>query len=146
MELPGLPDLPAGRIAGDWRGGVGLCTQPQLDEVCRLVLRTVNSIGALVPGQSHGGGLVKMLNEKTTQKVLFVWLIFLLLLSTRVLLVTKAGALLMSLLIVAFSIWVAFRLVESVVAAAWKISGVIARRLVQKPAEAHSAEHKGIGE
>ena len=89
---------------------------------------------------------MKMLNEKTTQKVLFVWLIFLLLLSTRVLLVTKAGALLVSLLIVAFSIWVAFRLVESVVAAAWKISGVIARRLVQKPAEAHSAEHKGIGE
>ena len=89
---------------------------------------------------------MKMLNEKTTQKVLFVWLIFLLLLSTRVLLVTKAGALLVSLLIVAFSIWVAFRLVESAVAAAWKISGVIARRLVQKPAEAHGAEPTGIGE
>lgn len=87
-----------------------------------------------------------MLNEKTTQKVLFVWLIFLFLLSTRVLLLTKAGALLVSLLIVAFSIWVAFRLVESAVAAAWKISGVIARRLVQKPTEAHSAEPKGIGE
>jgi ABC-type uncharacterized transport system YnjBCD permease subunit len=51
-----------------------------------------------------------------------------------------------SLLIVAFSIWVAFRLVESAVAAAWNISGVIARRLVQKPAEAHSTEPKGIGE
>ena len=55
-----------------------------------------------------------MLNEKTTQKVLFVWLIFLFLLTTRVLLVTKAGALLVSLVIVAFSIWVAFRLVENV--------------------------------
>ena len=87
-----------------------------------------------------------MLNEKTTQMVLFVWLIFLFLLSTRVLLVTKAGALLISLLIVAFSIWVAFRLVERAVATAWKISGVIARRLVQKPAEARSAEPKGIGE
>ena len=87
-----------------------------------------------------------MLNEKTTQKVLFVWLIFLFLLSTRVLLVTKAGALLVSLVIVAFSIWVAFRLVESVVAAAWKISGFIASRLMRKPAEAHSAEQKGIGE
>jgi hypothetical protein len=87
-----------------------------------------------------------MLNEKTTQKVLFVWLIFLFLLSTRILLVTKAGALLVSLAIVAFSIWVAFRLVESVVAAAWKISGVIVSRLMRKPAEAHSAEHKGIGE
>jgi ABC-type uncharacterized transport system YnjBCD permease subunit len=87
-----------------------------------------------------------MLNEKTTQKFLFVWLVFLFLLSTRVLLVTKAGALLVSLLIVAFSIWVAFRLVESAVTAAWNISGVIARRLVQKPAEAHSTEPKGIGE
>ncbi len=87
-----------------------------------------------------------MLNEKTTQKVLFVWLIFLFLLSTRVLLVTKAGAFLVSLLIVVFSIWVAFRLIEKAVVTAWKISGVIARRLVQKPAEAHSAEPKGIGE
>ena len=87
-----------------------------------------------------------MLNEKTTQKVLFVWLILLFLVTTRVVLVTKAGALLVSLVIVAFSIWVAFRLVESVVAAAWNVSGVIASRLVQKPAEAHSAEPKGIGE
>ena len=89
---------------------------------------------------------MKMLNEKTTQRVLFVWLILLFLVTTRVVLVTKAGALLVSLLIVAFSIWVAFRLVEVAVAAAWKISGVIARRLVQKPAEAHSGEQKGIGE
>jgi ABC-type uncharacterized transport system YnjBCD permease subunit len=87
-----------------------------------------------------------MINEKTTQKVLFVWLIFLFLVTTRVLLVTKAGALLVSVVIVAFSIWVAFRLVERAVAAAWKISGVIAHRLVQKPAEAHSVEQKGIGE
>jgi hypothetical protein len=87
-----------------------------------------------------------MLNEKTTQKFLFAWLILLFLVTTRVLLVTKAGALLVSLVIMAFSIWVAFRLVENLVAAAWKISGFIASRLIQKPAEAHSAEHKGIGE
>jgi hypothetical protein len=89
---------------------------------------------------------MKMLNEKTTHKVLFVWLIFLFLLTTRILLVTKAGALLVSLVIVAFSIWIAFRLVESMVAATWKISSVIASRLTRKPAEAHSAEHKGIGD
>jgi hypothetical protein len=87
-----------------------------------------------------------MLKAKTTQKFLFVWLILLFLLTTRVLLVTKAGALLLSLVIVSFSIWVAFRLVESAVAAVWKISGVIASRLRRKPAEAHSAEQKGIGE
>ena len=87
-----------------------------------------------------------MLNEKTTQKFLFAWLILLFLVTTRVLLVTKAGALLVSLVIVAFSIWVAFRLVENVVAGAWKMSGVIASRLMRKPAEAHSAEQKGIGE
>jgi hypothetical protein len=87
-----------------------------------------------------------MLNEKTTQKFLFAWLILLFLVTTRVLLVTKAGALLVSLVIVAFSIWVAFRLVKNVVAAAWKISGGIASRLIRKPAEAHSAEHKGIGD
>jgi len=87
-----------------------------------------------------------MLNEKTTQKVLFIWLIFLFLVTTRVLLVTKAGALLVSVVIVAFSIWVAFRLVERAVAAAWKISDVIACRLIRRPAEAHSAEPKDIGE
>ena len=89
---------------------------------------------------------MKMPSEKTTQKVLFVWLVLLFLATTRVLLVTKAGALLMSLVIVAFSIWVAFRLVENVVAAAWKTSGLIACRLIRKPAEAHRVEHKGIGE
>ena len=87
-----------------------------------------------------------MLREKAAHKILFVWLVFLFLLTTRVLLVTKAGALLVSLVIVVFSIWVAFRLVESVVAAAWKISGVIASRLMREPAEAHSAEPKDIGE
>ncbi len=87
-----------------------------------------------------------MLNEKTTHKVLFVWLILLFLVTARVVLVTKAGALLVSLVIVAFSIWVVFRLVENAATAAWKISGVIARRLIRKPAEAHSADHKGIGE
>jgi len=87
-----------------------------------------------------------MLSEKTTHKVLFVWLILLFLVTTRVVLVTKAGALLVSLVIVAFSIWVAFRLVESAVAAAWKISGFVASRLIRRPAEAHSAEPKGIGE
>jgi len=87
-----------------------------------------------------------MLREKAAHKIPFVWLVFLFLLTTRVLLVTKTGALLVSLVIAAFSIWVAFRLVESVVAAAWKISGVIASRLMRKSAEAHSAELKDIGE
>ena len=100
---------------------------------------------ALVPGQSHGGGLVKMLNEKTTHKVLFVWLILLFLVTTRVVLVTKAGALLVSLVIVAFSIWIAFRLVERR-SRSLETSGFIASRLMRKPAGAHSAEHKGIGE
>ena len=88
---------------------------------------------------------MKILSEKTTQKFLFVWLILLFVVITRVLLVTKGGALLVSLVIVAFSIWVAFRLVESAVDAAWKASGFIASRLMRKPAEAHSAEQKGIG-
>jgi hypothetical protein len=87
-----------------------------------------------------------MLREKAAHKILFVWLIFLFLLTTRSLLVTKASALLVSLVIVVFSIWAAFRMVESVVAAAWKISGVIASRLMRKPAEAHGPEPEDIGE
>ena len=87
-----------------------------------------------------------MLREKAAHKILFVWLVFLFLLTTRVLLVTKAGALLVSLVIVVFSIWAAFRMVESVVAAAWKISGVIVSWLMRKPVEAHGAEPKDIGE
>jgi len=87
-----------------------------------------------------------MPREKAAHKILFAWLICLFLLTTRVLLVTKAGVLLVSLVIAAFSIWVAFRLVESVVATAWKISGVIASRLMRKPAEAHGPEPEDIGE
>ena len=85
-----------------------------------------------------------MINEKTTQKVLFVGLIFLFLLTTRILLVTKVGTLLVSLVIVAFSIWVAFRLVENVVAGAWKMSGVIASRLMRKLGKRTAPNRKAL--
>jgi hypothetical protein len=77
-----------------------------------------------------------MLGEKTAQKILFVWMIFLFLLSARLLLATRAGVLLGSLVIVGLTLWVTFRMVEHLVAGAWKLSGALAAQLIRKPAEA----------
>lgn len=87
-----------------------------------------------------------MLSEKTTQKILFVWLIFLFLLTTRVLLATRAGVFLCSLAIVGFTLWMTFRVVEHLVAGTWKMSGTLAAQVLRKPVEAASAEQKRLGE
>ena len=67
-----------------------------------------------------------MLGEKTAQKVLFVWMIFLFLVSARLLLATRAGVYLGSLVIAGLTLWVTFRMVERLVAGAWKLSGALA--------------------
>jgi hypothetical protein len=85
-----------------------------------------------------------MLGEKTAQKVLFVWMIFLFLLSTRLLLTTRAGVLLGSLVIAGLTLWVTFRMVEHLVAGAWKLSGALAAQLSRKPAEVQVSAAKAL--
>ena len=85
-----------------------------------------------------------MLGEKTAQRLLFVWMIFLFLLSARLLLATRAGVLLGSLVIVGLTLWVTFRMVERLVAGAWKVCGALAAQLIRKPAEAQVLAAKAL--
>jgi len=83
-----------------------------------------------------------MTNQNTGQKFFFAWLVFLLLLTARVLLVTKPGVLLLSIAVLAFTVWTTFRLVGCVTGVIWTFAGVLAERIVRKPQE-KSAENKG---
>ena len=85
-----------------------------------------------------------MLGEKTAQKLLFVWMIFLFLLSARLLLATRAGVLLGSLVIVGLTFRVTFRMVEHLVAGAWKLSGALAAQLIRRPAEVQDPDAKAL--
>jgi hypothetical protein len=83
-----------------------------------------------------------MTNQNTGQKFFFAWLVFLLLLTARVLLVTKPGVLLLSIAVLAFTVWTTFRLVGCVTGVIWTFAGVLAEGIVRKPQE-KSAENKG---
>ena len=85
-----------------------------------------------------------MLGEKTAQKILFVWMIYLFLLSARLLLATRAGVLLGSLVIAGLTLWVTFRLVERLVAGAWKLSGALASQLIRRAAEVQVPDAKTL--
>ena len=76
-----------------------------------------------------------MTNQNTGQKFFFTWLALLLLLTARVLLVTKAGVLLLSIAVVIFTVWAAFRLVGFVTDALWTLAGILAEKIVRKPQE-----------
>lgn len=87
-----------------------------------------------------------MLGEKTAQKVLFVWMIFLFLLSARLLLTTRAGVLLGSLVIAGLTLWVTFRMVEHLVAGAWKVSGAVASSAESQAGRGARSGPEGFGE
>jgi len=83
-----------------------------------------------------------MTNQNTGQKFFFARLVILLLLTARVLVVTKPGVLLLSIAVLAFTVWATFRLVGRVTEVMWTLAGVLAEKIVRKPQE-KSAENKG---
>jgi len=76
-----------------------------------------------------------MTDQKLGQKFFFAWLVLLLLLTARVLLVTKPGILLLSVAVVAFTLWASFRLVSRVTETMWILAGILAERMVRKSAQ-----------
>ena len=76
-----------------------------------------------------------MTDQKLGQKFFFAWLVLLLLLTARVLLVTKLGVLLLSVAVVAFTLWASFRLVSRVTETMWMLAGILAERMVCKSAQ-----------
>jgi len=84
-----------------------------------------------------------MTDQKLGQKFFFAWLVLLLLLTARVLLVTKLGVLLLSVAVVAFTLWASFRLVSRVTEAMWMLAGLLAEKMVRKPAQRVASNDTG---
>jgi hypothetical protein len=87
-----------------------------------------------------------MLKAKAAQKFLFAWAVLLFVLTIRLFLMTRTGVALASFVLVGFTAWTAFRLLERFVAFAWRISGVIAKQLFQGVVAVQLGEDQGRGE
>ena len=83
--------------------------------------------------------------QNTTQRVLFVGLMFMVVLSARLLVMSRAGAFLLAIAIVIFGLCIGFRMVERLVAAMWSLAGLLAARFLSKPEGAAATHSKRIG-
>jgi hypothetical protein len=84
--------------------------------------------------------------QNTTQRVLFVGLMFMVVLSARLLVMSRAGAFLFAIGIVIFGLCIGFRMVERLVAAMWSLAGSLAARFLSKPEGAAATGHKRLGD
>ena len=82
--------------------------------------------------------------QNTTQRVLFVGLMFMVVLSARLLVMSRVGAFLFAIAIVIFGLWVSFRMVERLVAAMWSLAGLLAARFLSKPEGAAATDSKRL--
>jgi len=71
--------------------------------------------------------------QNTTQRVLFIGLMFMVVLSARLLVMSRAGAFLFAIAIVIFGFCIGFRMVERLVAVMWSLAGLLAARFSSKP-------------
>ena len=71
--------------------------------------------------------------QNPTQRLLFVGLMFMVVLSARLLVMNRAGAFLLAIVIVIFGLCIGFRMVERLVAAMWSLAGILAARFFGKP-------------
>ena len=82
--------------------------------------------------------------QNTTQRVLFVGLMFMVVLCARLLVMSRAGAFLFAIAIVIFGLWVSFRMVERLVAAMWSSAGLLAARFLSKHEGAAATDSKHL--
>ena len=87
-----------------------------------------------------------MLKERVAHTFLFGWAVLLFVITIRMVLMTKAGVALATLVVVGFTVWAAFRLLEQFVAFAWRISGAVAKQLFQEFVTVQPGEDRGRGE
>jgi hypothetical protein len=83
--------------------------------------------------------------QNTKQRVLFVGLMFTLVLSARLLVMSRAGAYLLAIAIVVSGFCIGFRMVERLVAAMWKVAGLITTKFFSKPEEAAAIDPNRLG-
>ena len=71
--------------------------------------------------------------QNPTQRLLFVGLMFMVVLSARLLVMNRAGAFLLAIVIVISGLCIGFRMVERLVAAMWSLAGMLATKFFRKP-------------
>ena len=83
--------------------------------------------------------------QNPTQRLLFVGLMFMVVLSARLLVMNRVGAFLLAIAILIFVLCIGFRMVERLVAAMWSLAGFLAARLLGKPETASAIEAGKLG-
>ena len=66
------------------------------------------------------------------QRVLFVGLMFMFVLSARLLVLTRMGAFLLAIVIVISGLWIGFRMLERLVATMWSLAGLLVTKFFRK--------------
>jgi hypothetical protein len=83
--------------------------------------------------------------QNPTQRLLFVGLMFMVVLSARLLVMNRVGAFLLAIAIFVFVLCVGFRMVERLVAGMWSLAGFLAARFFGKPATLTAPESRRLG-
>ena len=83
--------------------------------------------------------------QNTKQRALFVGLMFTVVLSARLLVMSRSGAFLLTIVIVISGLCIGFRMVERLVAAMWKLAGVMTIRFFSKPEETTAIDSNCLG-
>jgi hypothetical protein len=83
--------------------------------------------------------------QNTKQRALFVGLMFTVVLSARLLVMSRAGAFLLAIVIVISGFCIGFRMVERLVSAMWKLAGFMASKLFDQPEETAAIDPRGLG-
>jgi len=83
--------------------------------------------------------------QNPMQRVLFVGLMFMVVLSARLLVMNRLGAFLLAIAIVIFGLCIGFRMVERLVAAMWKLAGLMATKFSRKPETTAVTDSKRLG-
>jgi hypothetical protein len=79
------------------------------------------------------------------QRVLFVGLMFMFVLSARLLILNRIGAFVLAVLLVLFCLWIGFRMIERLVAAMWSLAGLLTTKFFNKPEATAVTASKHLG-
>ena len=83
--------------------------------------------------------------QDTKQRVLFVGLMFTVVLSARLLVMSRVGAFLLAIVIVISGFCIGFRMVERLVSAMWKVAGLMATSFFSKTEETEAVDPNRLG-
>ena len=83
--------------------------------------------------------------QNPKQRVLFVGLMFMFVLSARLLVLNRIGAFVLAVMLVLFGLCICFRVVERLVAAMWSLAGILTTKFFSKPEATAVTASKRLG-